>query len=227
MTLIHNYSIKYPVELIPQSMSTNCGFACIAMVLKYKKLLDMTRFKNQAMAMELIDNCSGGDNPLCLPHGVKPPKGSDRYKGYQISPEQFDGIGSVDSNRTFSRLGFKTNTTFPATAKDLFDILVMIHGPLIFNSMMESNVIDSHFRVITGMDYYVDNEDTSTGNDSESVLYINDPYEKGMKKFTTKNKGGQYTMPFYKLFLEINDLKKNDTKLGVAPGKSIFFAYHL
>lgn len=226
MGLIVKESLKFEVPLIPQTTAGNCAFACMAMVLKYRKLLDMAHFKSEAMALEALDNCNNRDNSACTDPALKPGKEADRYKEFRMSPEQFDGIPSTDPNRTFRRLGFQVETRRPQSARQLFTALRSVNGPLIFNSMGVHNINDSHFRLITGMDYCINDADNSADNDIESVLYLNDPWQKGMRKFKRTNHGSLYTMKYYEFFLEANKLQRNDDSLGVNKGSTIFFAWH-
>ncbi len=82
-----------------------------------------------------------------------------------------------------------------------FAMLLEAHGPLWVASGVGPRV-SPHIRVVTGMDV--------GSSDANSTVYINDPWEVGMRVFRAGNRGSSYSKPFTSLMTEMESLGSNE-----------------
>jgi len=79
-----------------------------------------------------------------------------------------------------------------------FKDLLETYGPL----WVAGNDLSPHIRVVTGM--YWD------GTLDGTMVYISDPWEKGMNKFRKSNKGSEYKISYRKFMESMNNLAIRD-----------------
>jgi hypothetical protein len=93
--------------------------------------------------------------------------------------------------------------------------LLQQYGPL----WIAAAVPGAHVRVVTGFDPHADA--------SKATVYINDPWEQGMKQFRLPNHGARYTMSYLRLVKQEETLAKRELFDPVYASKLPIYVAHL
>lgn len=96
------------------------------------------------------------------------------------------------------RNGFEVESPQCYNPEGIYSLLAQ-YGPLWFaaNVPLTGNHPDPHIRVIAGM---------ANVHGNNTLVYINDPWEKGMNAFRPGNRGSKYSMPFSAMMGQNEDL---------------------
>ena len=91
-----------------------------------------------------------------------------------------------------------------------FHHLLQQYGPLwVAADVAPGPSVAAHVRVVTGFD--------ANPDPAKAIVYINDPWEKGMRTFRLPNAGAIYTLTYQAFVQEIEDLARSELKTEAAP----------